>query len=161
MLDPRKRSLFREGNNATIFFEEAIKRCTLDITLTGNTQPDSEVVLCTEGQQIQKLSNIPATSSNTNRKESMESISSQSQLFASLFDPQPEAEITASQEQIALPDKIRMQIKMYEALKLNHNEATKPTFDVLKWWFSYKDTLPDLCLLVKGRVQYIRTNTPK
>ena len=99
MLDPRKRSLFRESNNATIFFEEAMKRCRFDITLTGNTQPDSEVVLCTEGQQIQKLSNIPATSSNTNRKEYiMESISSQSQLFASLFDPQPQVENNASQE---------------------------------------------------------------
>ena len=49
---------------------------------------------------------------------------------------------------------------MYEALKLNHNEATKPTFDVLKWWFSAKETLPDLCLLVKQFLCIPATSTP-
>ena len=53
-----------------------------------------------------------------------------------------------------------MQIKMYEALKLNHNEASKPTFDVLKWWFSNKETLPDLCLLVKQFLCIPATSTP-
>ena len=160
VLDPRNKALLSNVDKkkmVTETFCSIVENC--NFTLANS---ESQVVPCTQGQEIETLSNFPPSStskSNTPPEENNKN-SKSSQLYSSLFnciDPEPEP---AESLQVNVRDKMVNEIALYYNSPLSTEVKIDKSFDVLKWWYQHKSSYPYLCTMVTYYLCVPASSTP-